>query len=575
MSDSRVRTLPSPPESRPSQPPPQHTPAVDICGDVWLGKAIATPEAPMYVDAQPTLNAPHVASPDANDEVPPDVSSTGHLAPPLDAVSFDFAFDEIVPRPGVRCLECGGVPQYPNDGTQLWDDALSEAELWLICGVYCDTLGSETGSRLPDLSWWSKPAQWQGCGLDLKYWTPDCERWYQTRRSARMSVVLPPVNLPEGVESKHLPVKDLNVHYLSAGDPKAPLLVLLHGFPELCYSWRKVLVPLAKLGYHVVAPDSRGYGRTTSLNEPNKVVSYDDDISPYSMFSLAYDIVALVFALGHKTCAAVVGHDFGSPVAGHAALIRPDIFQSVILMSAPFTGPPSLPFDVAANPPPPGSQVPFWVKVDQFLANLDPPRKHYTAYYTTRDANGDMLNAPQGLHAFLRAYFHQKSADWTANDPRPITIPEAGQMPHYYIMPVAATMADVAAEEVPSAESVAQNTWLPESELQVITAEYGRTGFQGGLNRYRCARTTRWADESGLFAGRKIEVPAMYLSGRGDWGVYQYPGAATKMKNEVCSSMADEDFVLVEGAGHWVQQEKPEDLVEHFARFLRKFGLSP
>jgi len=384
-----------------------------------------------------------------------------------------------------------------------------------------------------------------------------------------MSSALPKVDLPEGVASKYLVVRDLNVHYLSAGDPKAPLLILLHGFPELCYSWRKVLVPLAQLGYFVVATDSRGYGRTTNLTAPESVISYDDDIAPFSMLNLAHDVVALVFALGHKTCAAVIGHDFGSPVAGHAALIRPDIFKSVIFMSAPFNGPPSLPFDVINNPPSPESKTPFWVIVDQYLASLDPPRKHYTAYYTTREANGDMINAPQGLHAFLRSYFHQKSADWPANDPRPITIAEASQMPHYYIMPKDVTMADVVAKDVPTPEAIAQNTWLSESELAVFTAEYARTGFQGGLNKYRCLRNSRWVDEVGLFAGKKIEVPAMYLSGKKDWGVYQYPGAATKMKNEVCASMSDEDFVLVDGAGHWVQQEKPEEVVKHFARFLK------
>ena len=149
-----------------------------------------------------------------------------------------------------------------------------------------------------------------------------------------MAQDLPKVDLPAGVESKYLPVRDQNVHYLAAGDPKSPLIVLLHGFPELCYSWRKVLVPLASLGYFVVAPDSRGYGRTTNITDPSRTVQYDDDIAPYSMLNLAHDVLALVFALGHKTCAAVIGHDFGSPVAGHAALIRPDIFKSVIMMQS-------------------------------------------------------------------------------------------------------------------------------------------------------------------------------------------------------------------------------------------------
>ncbi|TCD63495.1 hypothetical protein EIP91_005354 [Steccherinum ochraceum] len=336
-----------------------------------------------------------------------------------------------------------------------------------------------------------------------------------------MPQALPKVALPEGVESKHIPVRDLNIHYLSAGDPKSPLVVLLHGFPELCYSWRKVLVPLAQLGYFVVATDSRGYGRTTSLEEPEHTVKYEDDIAPYSMLNLAHDVVALVFALGHKTCAAVVGHDT----------------TSVVMMSAPFTGPPALPFNVLENPPTPESNIPFW-----------------------------------GLHAFLRAYFHMKSGDWAENDPHPISIAEAGGLPHYYIMPQDLTMADVVKDHLPSEDDVMKNTWLPESDLAIFTAEYQRTGFQGGLNRYRTARSLRWVGEIGLFAGKKIEVPAMFLSGKKDWGVYQIPGAAQKMKEEAWTKMVDEDFVLVEGAGHWVQQERPEEVVKQIGRFLKKAG---
>ncbi|KAH8084341.1 alpha/beta-hydrolase [Cristinia sonorae] len=387
---------------------------------------------------------------------------------------------------------------------------------------------------------------------------------------SRMPKALPPVHLSPGIESKHIPVRDLNLHYLSSGDPASPLLILLHGFPELCYSWRRVIEPLARLGYFVVAPDSRGYGRTTSLDSPEKVVHYDDDIAPYSMLNLAHDVVALVYALGYRTCSAVIGHDFGSPVAAHVALIRPDIFKSVVMMSAPFTGPASLPFNVIDNPPTPESETPFWVLADRYLAQLDPPRKHYTAYFTTPEANTDMWNAPRGLHTFLRGYFYMKSADWSQNDPHPISIAEAGSMPHYYIMPADLTMPQVVEHDVPSPDEVAQNTWLSDAELAVFTAEYARTGFQGGLNRYRCMRDTRWVNEVAIFADRKIEVPAMFLSGKKDWGVYQYPGAVTKMKDEVCANMADGDFVLVDGAGHWVQQEQPDEVVKHIARFLKK-----
>ena len=148
--------------------------------------------------------------------------------------------------------------------------------------------------------------------------------------------------LPNGVVSKTLRVRDLDTHILQAGNQSSPLILLLHGFPELAFSWRRILLPLAEAGYFVVAPDQRGSGRTQSVSGTKKQVSYEDDISPYGILNWTQDIVALVYALGYTSVAAVVGHDFGSVVAGYCALIRPDLFKSVVCMSAPFVGPPDL-----------------------------------------------------------------------------------------------------------------------------------------------------------------------------------------------------------------------------------------
>ncbi len=135
--------------------------------------------------------------------------------------------------------------------------------------------------------------------------------------------------LPAGITSRLVsPVNGLSMHILEAGDPAAPLLLLLHGFPELAYSWRKVMLPLAALGFHVVAPDQRGYGRTTGQD-----CSFGADLEPFRMIGLATDMLALVKALDHSRAAAVVGHDFGSPVAAWCALARPDIFAAAALMS--------------------------------------------------------------------------------------------------------------------------------------------------------------------------------------------------------------------------------------------------
>src|SRR5438045_5264328 len=138
------------------------------------------------------------------------------------------------------------------------------------------------------------------------------------------------------------------MHMLEAGfeEKGRPCLLLLHGFPELAYSWRKVMLPLAAAGFHVIAPDQRGYGRTTGWDG-----SYDGDINAFRILNVVKDALALVFALGHRSVAAVVGHDFGSPVAAYCALTRPDVFRSVVMMSAPFGGPPVLPFGGAAGRP--------------------------------------------------------------------------------------------------------------------------------------------------------------------------------------------------------------------------------
>ena len=373
------------------------------------------------------------------------------------------------------------------------------------------------------------------------------------------------------------------MHILEASPPsseqsatsKPPLLILLHGFPEIAYSWRKVMAPLAASGYAVVAPDQRGFGQTKERDRrqpPGRMITYEDDLSPFRMLNLAADIVALVYALGYTSVAAVIGHDFGSPVAGHCALIRPDVFRSVVMMSSPFAGPLALSTPATAN------AKPLIQRVDEMLANLDPPRKHYTMYFSSPQANADMMEPPQGLHNFLRTYYHVKSADWkTNNGPRSLGGFSPGafaSMPYYYIMPRSQTMPECIAPNTPSAEEIQSNTWLPDDELAVYTAQYTASGFQGGFNWYRCQTDPdRWAKDLQVFAGKQIEVPAMFIAGAQDWGVYQIPGAAEAMRRKVCKSMGEEDFVLVDGAGHWVQQEKPEAVVRHLLRFLNKLDV--
>jgi pimeloyl-ACP methyl ester carboxylesterase len=363
--------------------------------------------------------------------------------------------------------------------------------------------------------------------------------------------------LPAGIRSRMVDnVNGLSVHLLEAGFETAgrPLLLLLHGFPELAFSWRKIVLPLSEAGYHVVAPDMRGYGRTTGWDS-----AYDTDLLPFGLLNMVRDALALVSALGYREVAALIGHDAGSPVSAWCALVRPDVFRSMVLMSAPFGG-----------PPPIRPAAPSGPTMDEKLAALPRPRKYYQHYYCTRDANTNMLHAPQGLSAFFRAYYHFKSADWKANKPHRLADnsgAELSLMPAYYIMDRDKGMAESVAPEMPSAAEIAACRWLTEDEVAVYAAEYGRTGFQGGLQHYRRGTDPRLVAELQTFAGRTVDVPSLFISGTSDWGVYQTPGAAEAMRTSACTDM--HGFELIDGAGHWVQQEQPERTSALILRFVK------
>ena len=367
--------------------------------------------------------------------------------------------------------------------------------------------------------------------------------------------------LDPGIRSRFVEeVNGLTMHVLEAGweDSDRPRLLLLHGFPEIAYSWRKLMPMLADAGFHVVAPDQRGYGRTTGWT-----ANYDDSLIPYGMLNLTRDAVGLVSALGWESVDGVFGHDFGSPVAAYCALIRPDVFRSVVTMSGPYGGPPSLPAGELR-----GSGAAGSASIADDLAALDRPRKHYQLYYCTRSADADMTNAPQGVHDFLRAYYHHKSADWRQNRPHPLdawTATQLAKLPTYYVMDLDEDMPTTVAHEMPSAEEIASCSWLSEAELAVYAGEYSRNGFQGGLNWYRATRDAECVAQLQLFHGKTIDVPAAFIGGASDWGVYQSPGGWDRMA-AACPKLLG--MHLVDGAGHWVQQEQPEAVAELLLRFL-------
>ncbi|KAJ5263474.1 hypothetical protein N7478_011079 [Penicillium angulare] len=397
---------------------------------------------------------------------------------------------------------------------------------------------------------------------------------------------LPQNFLPQNVSSRLISTPDLTFHILESGATPAkdrPLVILLHGFPEIAYSWRRILPKLADAGYHAVAPDQRGFGRTTGWDtRPFQEV----ELHSFSLTNLVRDIIILVHALGYRSVQCVVGHDCGAITASMAALMRPDFFRSVVLMSHPFNGSPTLPFDTAneGNGTGTGSLEKQATLAEQgggggaegsaaasgiHEALAQSGRKHYKWYYSTEEANSDMSSlALEDLHRFMRGYFHLKSASWPGNQPRPLkgwTAEEVMQMPYYYIMPLDDTMPQAVEKHMVGDPSQGKSSysWLPEDELAVYVAEYARTGFQGGLNWYR-VRTAAggiYTKDYDLFAGKKIETPCSFISGGKDWGTYQEPGALEKMTSgAVCSDFRT--LKVLDGVGHWIPQEAPDEVVQ-------------
>ena len=386
---------------------------------------------------------------------------------------------------------------------------------------------------------------------------------------------LPPYGngmISPGIRSRHIAnVNGMTVHILEAGYETTgrPAVLLLHGFPELAYSWRKVMLPLAAAGYHVIAPDQRGYGRTLGWDD-----SFEADPDQFRTLNMVRDALGLVYALGYRQVAGVVGHDAGSPVAAWSALVRPDVFRTLTMLSSPFAGVPPIPFDTAngAAPPRPLANDD---DLDIELGKLNPPRKYYQNYQRKPGANEDMLHAPQGLHAFFRAYYHYKSADWKGNKPHPLKSRSAEEMaviPTYYVMERDKGMAATVAPFMPSAAEIAACKWLTEADVDVYATEYARTQFNGALQGYRVRRGTvpQTLAEMRTFAGRTIDVPSQFIGGKSDWGTYQTPGAVEAMQSRACTRMVA--FNLLEGAGHWVQQEQPEAVVRLVLAFLAGLG---
>ena len=275
--------------------------------------------------------------------------------------------------------------------------------------------------------------------------------------------------------------------------------------------------------------------------------------------------MVLVQKLGYHKVECVIGHDFGGAIASLCGLARPDLFRRVVLMGYPSLGAPVLPFGEGSDRET-GKEA--TLDIHQQLANLPQPRKHYQWYYSSAAADREM-SSPEGLGRFLRGYFHLKSAD-APNNPHPLlesTAEELSKLPGYYMMPLNMGMRETVSESMSPEEvqKANQSRWLTDSDLDVYINEFGRTGFQGGLNWYRAATNPELRRDLDIFAGKKIEVPLLFIAGTKDWLPFQIPGSLERMRN-ACIKFEGERWI--ESAGHWVQQEQPKKVVEEVLGFL-------
>ncbi|KAF4972981.1 hypothetical protein FZEAL_9441 [Fusarium zealandicum] len=390
---------------------------------------------------------------------------------------------------------------------------------------------------------------------------------------------LPQWNLPAGVSSRFVDTSPVGLIFhileslpIQSQETRPPLILLLHGFPNLAYDWRFIMPKLAKAGYYAVAFDMRGFGR-----------SHNADLSPIKEETIRpmvaiRDVVTLVNALGYDSVHTLVGHDLGAFMASICALLRPDLIKSLLLMAHPWKGPPSLPFGRAPAASLesliPAPKVHDWEKhrdpdLPSSLAKLDPPRKHYK-WYNASAAASDEWTYPIGqpLRDFLSGYFHIKSGDFTYNEIHPLkswTAEELAVMPYYYVMRADLTMRENVEREL-SRESRAgleksdKKPWLTDADLDIYEQEFSRNTFSTCLLWYRVHVNPVLSADLLCFSGMKLAIPTKYVSGTRDWGTYQVPGALEAMEQGV--SVAPECWrgaLHIPGAGHWINMEKPDE----------------
>lgn len=313
------------------------------------------------------------------------------------------------------------------------------------------------------------------------------------------------------INHRDIRANGINIHIAEAGE--GPLVLLIHGFPESWYSWRHQLPALAAAGYHAVAPDTRGYGRSDA----------PEAIEAYSMKELTADAAGIVEALGERS-AVIAGHDWGAPIAWNSAVLYAERFSAVVGMSVPYSG---------RSPMPP----------TQLFKTIFASNFFYILYFQEPGVAEAELEAD--VARSMRLFLYAASGDAPA-DVGFMTRPKDSTF--LFGLP----------------EPKALPAWLTQADLDYYTAELERTGFRGGLNRYR--NMDRDWEELPELAGAKVTQPALFIAGDRDGVIARNPAGIENMKALVPNLR---DVVLLPGAGHWTQQERPREVNEALIGFLK------
>lgn len=317
----------------------------------------------------------------------------------------------------------------------------------------------------------------------------------------------------EGVRHRQVATNGITMHVAESGPADGPVILLCHGFPESWWSWRHQLGPLAEAGWHVVAPDMRGYGGSDAPADPRA----------YTTLHHVGDLVGVLDDLGAED-AVVVGHDWGAPVAWLAAQVRPDRFRAVVGLSVPWS-------PRGARPPVAGMRAAMGGDWFYFTWFQDPGVAE-----AELDAN---------VEEFLKGFLFTISADAPGDALRGLRGGTGHGILERLVQP----------DELPG--------WLTGDDLARYVAEFERTGFQGGLQWYRCADLS-W-ELTGAWSDARIHQPALFVAGTGDPVLAMNPGAEERMAEHVPGLTRS---VFLPDCGHWTQQEQPEAVNAALLDFL-------